>query len=197
MTTILLALACAPEPELPPDAPLTGTRVDLPIIEFNTWTDYLALQAAVDEQCGLMDPLFENDSTTYPPLQVFWVIYDNESDVKDGDRVEDTFFVGDVVEASDFPRKNGKDPLGFKFPTGFQQSFLKLEQAELSDDRRQLDALLGAPIEAWIRVTATGDDCALDVEVCPEPCSGSYRPLESIFLELGALYNVQDIVYSP
>ena len=129
---------------LPPGAPDTGQRLFLPVIEFDEWTDYLAIQAAVDDECVFLEPLFDDDSTAYPPLQVFWVIYDKESDVKDGDEVINTYFDGDVIRAGDFPRKNGLAPLGFKFPTDLQQSFLSVEETRTSDGGRTLDAKLGS-----------------------------------------------------
>jgi len=198
----LLALAfacfsCKGEEDrtLPPGAPDSGQRLFLPIIEFDEWTDYLAIQAAVDEDCAFMEPLFDDDSTAYPPLQVFWVIYDKENDVKDGDEVINTFFDGDVVRASDFRRKNGKAALGFKFPTDLQQSFLSVEETRRSAGGRTLDAKLGSPIDAWMRieVVADGEACAFESFYCELPCSQGNRPFDSVYMELGTFFSVQSI----
>jgi hypothetical protein len=194
---VLACCSCKGEEDrtLSPGAPDAGQRLFLPIIEFDEWTDFLAIQAAVDEDCSFMEPLFDDDSTAYPPLQVFWVIYDKENDVKDGDEVINTFFDGDVVRASDFPRKNGKAPLGFQFPTDLQQSFLSVEETRRSDEGRTLDAQLGSPIDAWMRVEAyaDGDTCVFDAYYCELPCSQGDKPFESVYMELGAFFSVQSI----
>jgi hypothetical protein len=196
---VLPLLGCHKEEDrtLPAGAPDDGQRLFLPNIEFNEWTDYLALQAAVDADCAFMDPLFEDDSTAYPPLQVFWVIYDKENDVKDGDEVINTYFDGDVIRASEFPNKAGKPPLGFKFPTSLQQSFLTVEETRFSDERRTLDARLGAPINAWMRVEVLpdGDACSFEPYYCELPCEQGDKLFESVYLELGAFFSVQSITW--
>jgi len=197
LAVVALLTACKGEVDrtLPPGAPDDGQRLFLPIIEFDEWTDYLAIQAAVDDECAFMDPLFDDDSTAFPPLQVFWVIYDKENDVKDGDEVVNTYFDGDIIRASDFPRKNGKSPLGFKFPTDLQQSFLSVEETRRSDGGRTLDAKLGSPIDAWMRVEAyaSDDGCSFDSFYCELPCSQGDAPFESVYMELGAFFSVQSI----
>ena len=194
-----LLLGCTKEDRtLPPGAPDDGQRLFLPTIEFDEWTDYLAIGAAVDSDCSFMDPLFDDDSTAYPPLQVFWVIYDKENDVKDGDRVINTFYDGDVVDVGDYPRKGGKDPLGFKFPTDLQQSFLSVEESKRSDRGRTLDARLGSPIDAWMRVEVREADdgsCTHEAFYCELPCSQGDTPFESVYLELGAFFSVQSITW--
>lgn len=195
---LLLLLACSDELEpLPPDAPTSGLRVELPQIEFNKWVDYLTLQGALDEDCAWMDPLREDDSVAYPPLQGFWVIYENDKDVEDGTVVQDTFFVGDRVSVDDFPTKGGLEPLGFKFPPPLQQSFLKVDEIVLKDGGRTLEADFGAPIENWMRAEAEpdGDGCAVQTFWCPDACTGSWSPLGSVFIELGAFYSVQSVAF--
>jgi len=182
---------------LPPGAPDEGQRLFLPTIDFDEWTDYLAIGAAVDSECVFMEPLFDDDSTAYPPLQVFWVIYDKEKDVKDGEEVINTYFDGDVVSIDDYPRKAGKRPLGFKFPTELQQSFLKVEETSRENGGRTLNAKLGSPIDAWMRVEVEDADadgtCEFETYYCELPCSQGDRPFESVYMELGTFFTVQSI----
>ena len=192
----LLASACTPT-ELPDAVPTSGTRIDLPTIHFNKWTDYLALQAAVDDQCRWLFPLYDDNSTPFPPLQVFWVIYDDERDVTDGDLIEGTYFDGDRRQVSEFPDKNGLMPLGYQFPTPLQSSFLTVTYTEFSEDGTIMEAGLGKPIDAALRVIATPTDTGCEVETLhctPDGCGedDEWTPLTWMYLELGFLLSVQD-----
>jgi hypothetical protein len=195
---LLLALACKGEQSLGPGAPTDGQRVDLPIIEFNLWTDFLAIQAALDDECRFMDPLIEDSSTVWPPLQVFWVIYDNEKDVKDGTVIEDIYFHGDEVPVEGFPRRMGKDPLGYLYIGSLQRSFLNIEETSRDDGGRTIEAVLGNPIDTVIRAEARKDEtgsCVLETLHCDSPCDGEFEPYTSIFMELGFLFAVQSITF--
>jgi hypothetical protein len=191
--------ACEPEPKLPPGAPTDGTRHVPTFVSFNLWNDYLPLQVATDEGCRLLLPLVEDDSTTWPPIQVFWVIYDNPRDVVDGTVVRDVFFRGDRVTVDDFPRRGGGTALGFKYLTGLQRSFLPLREVHLPGEGRLLRASFGPPIDAWVRIESEPDEaaeggCRLSTSYC-QACSGQgpWSPLQSIDLELGPLYAVQRV----
>ncbi|MFT4622492.1 MAG: hypothetical protein ACI8PZ_001148 [Myxococcota bacterium] len=193
---IATLVGCAPSPELPADAPTDGTRVTPAFVEFDRWTDYLPLMLAHDAECRFLDPLIEDDSTTWPPIQTFWVIYDEASDVKDDAIVHDTFFVGDRVTTDDFGRRAGKRPLGFKFLPTLQRSFLPIEHTRVREGRRRVEATFGGPIHATVAVQAVPlDDGTCDVytEYCRGDCGGDWRHLRSIFLELGAFYAVLDV----
>lgn len=198
---VLLCVGCGGDPAIAPDViPTDGQRVNLPQVTFNRWTDILALQGALDDDCRFMSPLIADDSTSYPPLQVFWVIYDNVNDVKDGDVVTDTFFEGDVVRASDFEMIDGLDALGFKFLPPSQRMFLSITDMAIEEEGARLEATLGAPLSATLFVEAAGEPgactttttfCLLEDETC-EPAS-----LSSIDLELSGLLAVKDITWNP
>jgi len=194
---LLLVLACKDKDALPPGAPTDGQRVDLPLIEFNLWTDFLAIEASLDEDCRFMDPLIDDKSTVWPPLQVFWVIYDNEKDVKDGSVIEDIYFKGDVVHAKDFGKRAGKPPLGFLYVNALSRSFLNIEETSTSDGGRTIEAVLGSPIDTVIRseATLTDEGCILETFHCDEPCNGEFAPYTSLFMELGFLFSVQSMEF--
>ena len=193
---LLAATACEKEPTIPADAPTEGTRVQPAFVEFDEWTDYLPLLLAHDEACRFLEPLIEDDSTKWPPMQTFWVIYDDERDVKDDVAVDDTFFVGDRITVDDFPRRAGKRPLGFKFLPALQRSFLPIQEIRVRDGRTRVQATFGSPIDAEVSVSSDpleDGGCDVYAEYCRTPCSGDWRPLTSIYLELGALYSVRDV----
>jgi len=199
---ILLALAgCgAEDPEGPTEVPDNGQRVEISRVDFNRWTDFLALQAGLNDDCQFMNPLVDNDSTAVPPLQVFWVIYDNESDVKDGSLVEDTYFRGDSLAASDFEEIDGLPALGFKFPPATQRRFLSISDLVLSEDQTSLEATLGSPLSAKLFVSAAGDAgaCEIKTTFCTlddVPCEPS--SLSSIYLELSTLFAVKEVIWNP
>ena len=198
---------------IPPDgpAPTSGQRVTISTIHFDKWIDYLVLQAAVDDDCNWLYPLADDDSVPYPPLQVYWVIYEDADDVTHDDEILDTYFIGDGVFASDFTTKDGstspesdfadsasRNPLGFQFPTAFQSSFLTVKDTTFLDDGYTMEAVLGKPIDATIRGTATPNadgQCDLEVTLCPrqEDCDDDdFSPLNWIYMELSFLLTVQE-----
>lgn len=200
LASLALSLwACGEDFEVPDEVPTTGQRVTLPNINFNLWVDYLTLQGAVDETCHWMWPVIDDHSTPFPPLQGFWVIYENPNDVRDGTLIEGTFFEGDRLEASDFPAKDGLDPLGFAFTTPLQQAFLDIESTEILDEGRTLIADFGKPIESMLRLSTspTGTTCLVTAETCDDPCDGTWTPLDHVMLELGFLYTVQSVELVP
>ncbi|MFK7930213.1 MAG: hypothetical protein AB8H79_18640, partial [Myxococcota bacterium] len=144
--------------------------------------------------------LVDSDSTAVPPLQVFWVIYDDDSDVKDGDTVLDTYFVGDSIAASDFEDLDGRSALGFKFPPPTQRRFLSISDMVVSEDQSSLQATLGSPLSARLFVSASGEAgaCQTETTFCElddDPCEPS--SLSSIYLELSALFAVKEIIWNP
>lgn len=196
----LLLAGCQREDYTPPDeVPTSGQRVELPPVEFTKWVDFLTLQGGLDDDCRWLWPLVDDDSVAYPPLQGFWVIYENPSDVLDGTAIEDTFFLGDRLDAADFPIREGLQPLGFKFPPPFQQSFLDIERTEVTRDGHLLEADFGSPIEVLVHAEATPGDgeCEVTTTWCDDPCDGTWAPLGSIYIELGALFAVEDVQILP
>lgn len=197
-TALGLAVACKPAPEPPlGDLPPEGQRIRVPEVSFEgTWTDYVTLEGALDADCRFLEPVPDDWSTTWSPLQVYWVIYDFESDVRDGDRIEDTFFDGDLVLASDYADRNGKSAFGFKFLPPLQQSFVRIDKTEVKGDGHEVQATFGAPIDALMAVEADLQDggCVTEARYCPLPCDDPQLPLSRIDIALAGLF-VEDVVF--
>ena len=197
-----LLFACnAPVEQPTGELPDSGLRMELPKVSFNKWTDYLSLQASFDEDCAFMDPMVANDSTVWPPLQVFWVIYDELDEVLDGDRIENVFFEGDLLLASDFPDKEGKAALGFQFLPPSQRMFLDIKEMKVSEDRKSIEATMGSPINTMVFAEVSSDGaggCTVFTEYCEgdDPACTRTELKEGMYLELGALYQVKSIEYN-
>ncbi|TNE85261.1 MAG: hypothetical protein EP330_26400 [Deltaproteobacteria bacterium] len=195
----LLLFACqAEEPIDLTDAPTSGSRHRMPHVEFDIWTDYLSLEVGLSDECTFLEPLVENHSVRNPPVQVFWVMYQNEEDAVDGAIVEDTFWLGDRTANTDYPERDGLTAFGFKFPPPVQQSFLNIEEVSVSDDRRQVDGVLGSPIDARLRMVASDDagECTITHTYCAMPCDAPDAALDHILIDLGGLLNtVQDVTF--
>lgn len=195
MSWIVALLACGPTPPEPVgDLAEGGQRAQIAEITFNLWTDYIPLLGALDpERCTWLEPAVHDDSTPWPPLQAFWIIHDDPSDVN-ADVIGDTYFVDDQLTAGDFPARAGLDPLGFKYFTGFQQSLLELE-AMRRPEPGVIEADFGSPVDATVRIEA-GEGCAISTTYCRRidgPCD-DLAPLSRIHMELGAtFFNVLDV----
>jgi hypothetical protein len=196
-----LVASCGGERVVEGELPSNGVRVEMPRVYFNRWTDFLSLQAGLSTRCRFLDPFVVDDSTSWPPLQVFWVIYDNPADVKDGALIEDTFFAGDVLTVEDFEARAGKDALGFKYLPPSQRTFLDIEEMVVHEGGRSLEATLGAPLRVKLRVDASTQDsedgtCTVQTRWCEadaDPCEPA--PLTAIEVTLNGLYLVQDVQY--
>ena len=105
---ILALFACKGETPIDlEDAPVSGSRHRMPHVEFDIWTDYLSLEVGLSDECTFLQPLVDNHSVANPPIQVFWVMYQNEEDAVDGDVVVDTFWLGDRTANVDYPVRDG------------------------------------------------------------------------------------------
>lgn len=188
-------LACTDTPEVGPLAD-SGERIEVAKVSFNLWTDYIPMFGAVDSECRWLEPAIADDSTPWPPLQAFWVIYENENDV-DVTQIDATYFTADAVLPQQFDPLDGLDALGFKYFSGFQQGLLDVEEIRRSDDGRTVEADFGSPISATIRLRATPTDsgCESTTAVCEAPCAEGFAPLSRIHLDLGAFFAVQDVSF--
>lgn len=188
-------MGCGSEPIDLTGAPTSGSRHRLPHVEFDIWNDYLSLEMALSDECTFLDPIIDDHSVRNPPIQVFWVVYTNEDDADEGTSIQDSFWLGDRFGTEDYPDRNSLEPLGFSFPSPFQQGLLSIEEIVVSDDRTQVDGILGNPIGAKLRARGTpnGESCDFEVSYCQQPCDEPDRAINHIVLDLGALNTVQDV----
>jgi len=198
-------VACGEGASVPSSGlPAEGVRIEMPRVYFSRWTDFLSLQAGLSTRCLFLDPQVEDFSTSWPPLQVFWVIYDDPSDVKDGDRIRDIYFEGDELAATEFETRAGKSALGFKFLPPSQRAFLDIKELSVAEDGRSVEATLGAPLHVTLFVEAERDaDSPSGCRVETRYCEASDRdagdcvpePLSAIDVTLNGLYLVQEVAY--
>ena len=199
MCVLALCMACVEEDVGPLDEIEGAVRLAPTFLEFDDWTDYLPIQVGLDADCRFLEPQVDDDTTAWAPLQVFWVIYDNENDVTHGQVVNDTFFAGDKVRVSDFPRRAGKDPLGFNYIGPLQRSILPLESSRRLPGGFRIEASMGGPVKIDMAMESFMGEQACEVETtyCMQPCDlapESWRPFRSAEFILGAFYVVQDMV---
>lgn len=195
----VLLIGCAPEEPMPVDPVEGAVRLSPTFLEFDDWTDYLPIQVGLAADCRFLEPQIDDDTTAWAPLQVFWVIYDNENDVTHGQVVHDTFFAGDEVRVSDFPRRAGMDPLGFNFIGPLQRTLLPLESSRRMPGGYRIEASLGGPVKIDMAMESyEGEEgCDVVTTYCEQPCDlhpDDWPPFRSAEFILGALYSVQDIV---
>jgi hypothetical protein len=193
----VLAMGCGPdEPEILGPLAEEGTRHEIAEVTFNLWVDYIPLFGATDPECRWIDPAISDDTTPWPPMQAFWVIYEESDDVEITS-MSDVFFEGDEVSPADFERREGLDALGFLPFSGFQANLLDVTDLRRDADGYEIEADFGPPVEATLRITSAPDGdggCAISTEYCETgACSAGFAPLERIHLDLGFLYAVQDI----
>jgi len=197
MRIALLMLVACKSPVDIPTGPVSqsGTRVEVVRVNLSLWVDYIPLFGAYDSECRWLDPQIVDESTPWPPLQVFWVIYEDANDV-DVSSFDDSYFPGDRVVPEDFAPIDGSPALGFELVTGFQTTMLPVQEIRRSPDDRTVEADFGSPLDATMRIEAfpEGDGCGTRTTYCTEDCV-DFAPLQSIDIELGAFYSVQNVVF--
>ena len=204
---------------IPEDAATSGQRLLLSEMHFNRWTDYVPLMGAVDEQCRFLqpitldgrdlvnedgEPLCDDWTTPYPPLQFMWLIYEDASDVTHPEKgagtvISDTFFLGDELNLSMFDPKDDLEPLGFMYITPSRRDLLGFKSSSLSEDGRTLNAWVGGQLNFIFRAQTTQMEdgtCAVETTYCLQnyddfpdmPCQTEYRPLRRIEVELNFIF---------
>jgi hypothetical protein len=189
MTLFILLTACSTTDFASGDAPESGERIDAFELSFDQWDDIISIQAGVDERCAFLAPVVDDPTTRNPPLQAFWVIYDEASDVEVTE-YESTFFRSDLVVPSDFAEKNGKEALGFSKVADLAQTMMPLEAMEVEGS--YLYAELGSPLDLALQIDVVSDHrgCRPVPQACWLPCDGDWQPALGMDLELGSFYKV-------
>lgn len=179
---------------------IAQTRVHTTFVAFTKWHDTMQIDAGLTRDgatCKILNPLVVDATTKWAPFQIYWGIRDDESDADLGTELHDTFFVGDVSRASEFP-----GVLGFAALNPDYAHLLALEGIALSADRSTVVATIGSPFNAKLRIRATpsGDGCTSGTTYCKTSgdCSAdsSFRPLTSILVKQNFLGYPTEVIYN-
>jgi hypothetical protein len=162
-------------------------------VTFTSWTDTLHIDTAVKNvggTCQIVDPLVSDESTNWRPFQLYWVIRDDEDDVTKSS-INDAFFAGDAVLKSEFPGS-----LGFAYLDNSFAGMLELKAMSLSPDRSAVQATIGSPFDAVLRLETflDGDACATRTLYCRT--SGDCSSV-SAFSPLGSIHVTQNFFNYP
>lgn len=194
-----LLASCSAAPSASSLAGLTERRVHATYVTFTKWHDIAPIDGAVrleNGQCRLVAPQVSDDSTKWSPFQIYWAIKDKPSDVTKGTQLNDIFFAGDVVDASEFP-----GALGFAYLNTTYASMLKLESLETSEDGTAVRAKIGSPFSAYLRLQTwkSGDSCATQASYCQTAydCTSddAFAPLTAIHVKQNFLGYPTQVTY--
>jgi hypothetical protein len=167
------------------------TRQTLTTMTFTKWGDVLMVDAGIvksaDGKCSYVDPIKQDPSTRWSPFQIYWTIFDNDVDVRNGTTISGIFSADDTTDALALQKADGTRPKGFSYLTEQGAGYVNLTKPERSKDATELRTVLSVSgHKAAIRATVSAKDgeCVSKTEACrgDEECfkGGSFQPLGNI-----------------
>ncbi len=179
---------------------LDTSRTHGTVVNFTNWHDSLQIDAGLrrdGDLCRIIQPLVTDETTHWKPFQIYWGIRDDASDVTLGQEIRDVFFSGDSVKASEFP-----DVLGFKEVSGSVAGMLDIQSITLSADQGTVEARIGSPFSAAIRLkaVANGTSCASIASYCKTSTdcanAANFHPLTSVLVKQNFLGYPTAVIYN-
>lgn len=179
---------------------LTQSRVHGTFVAFTKWHDTMQIDAGLVRDgatCKILNPLVADATTKWAPFQIYWAIRDDAANATLGTELHDTFFPGDVTRAGEFPGVLGFAAIGSQYA-----HLLALESIVVAADRTSVDAKIGSPFNAKLRLKAvpSGDGCTVGTTYCKTSgdctADSSFRPLASILVKQNFLGYPTEVVYN-
>jgi hypothetical protein len=167
------------------------TRQTLTTMTFTKWGDVLMVDAGVakstDGKCSFSEPIKQDASTRWTPFQIYWTIFDNASDVRNGTTIAGIFSDDDVADATTLSKADGTKPKGFAYLSEQSAGYVNLSTPERLSDGAELRTVLSiSGHKAAIRAIVEAKDgaCVTKTEACRggTECfnGGAFQPLGNI-----------------
>ena len=88
-------------------------------MSFNVWDDFVVSEAGVEQgvdgSCRFVEPAHNDESTRWKPFQVYWVIFGDASEVRNGTTLSGFFGAHDRVDANRITNLRGDTAVGFSY----------------------------------------------------------------------------------
>lgn len=148
-------------------------RRSLASMTFSKWGDVILADVGVARSdggaCRFVPPIKEDESTRWSPFQIYWAIFDNLADVRNGLAISGFYGISDQLCAAQLTRPDGARAIGFSYISDDGARFVNLTPGELLDDGSQLRTVLN--ITGWkaaIRAFTSDSDgrCLIRSEGC-------------------------------
>lgn len=184
------------------------SRQTIVTMTFTKWGDIIAVDTALtkaaDGRCKFVEPIISDDSTKWSPFQIYWVIFDRASDVKNGTELSGIFGDGDTRISANLRRADGATPFGFSYLSAQAAGYVKLTPVTFFDDGTRIQTVLDiSGHKAAIRSIAEDRDgtCKARTEACVggESCysNGSFSPLGNIHVVQSMLGLPKEVRQQP
>ena len=191
-------------------AQLSGvtTRQTLMTMTFTKWGDILMVDAGIvkstEGKCSFSEPIKQDASTRWSPFQIYWTIFDNAADVRNGTTISGIFSADDVADASTLSKTDGTKPKGFAYLSEQGASYVNLSKPERLNEGAELRTILSiSGHKAAIRTVVAAQDgaCVTKTEACRGGAEcfagGSFQPLGNIHVVQNPFGMPRDIQQQP
>jgi hypothetical protein len=177
------------------------TRHTIMTMTFSKWGDVLKVDAGIsqspDGKCSFVDPIKQDASTRWAPFQIYWAVFDKESDVLNGTTISGTYSDQDFTDARVQRKNDGAKPLGFAYLSDKSARHVNLSEPERLNNGAELRTVLTiSRHKAAIRTVAESRNGACIAKT--ESCTGGEECFsDGEFKSLGTIRVVQNIFGMP
>jgi hypothetical protein len=170
-------------------------------MSFSIWDDVVVSEAGVmlhhDGVCRFIAPSRNDESTRWTPYQVYWVIFGDERDVRNGSSMSGFFGSQDLVVASKITNTDGEPAVGFSYVNPEMYRVIDIKPGEFEQDGSVLTTtmnVMGRKAVIRSETHAANGTC----EVSSEVCNGSVDcSVPGMFEKLGNIRVTQTMVGIP
>ena len=192
-------------------APLVNEQAErksLLTITFSRWKDAILIDAAVgrnpDGTCAFASQKKNDVSTKRMPVQVFWVVFDPASEIRNGAEMSGHYSDSDSLKAQQLTKQDGTAGLGFSYLSERNEAFFNLTPIEYENDGKSLKTVLSITThKAALRVYVTDENqkCGTRTEVCDggDECyaSGTFAPMGNFEVKQNMIGVPLDVTHTP
>lgn len=170
-------------------------------MSFSVWDDLVVSDVGVeltaDGACRFGEPTRADESTRWTPYQVYWVIFGDSSEVRNGTTLSGYFGPDDVVDIGKIVNIAGEKPVGFSFVDSAMYRVIDIAPGEYNEERTSLQTTLNVMgRKAVVRSKTFIQDGTC--KVTSEACNGSVDcNAPGMFVTLGNFRVTQTLIGVP
>ncbi len=170
-------------------------------MSFNVWDDFVVSEAGVkqglDGSCRFVEPSLNDESTRWKPFQVYWVIFGDSSEVRNGRTLTGFFGSQDRVDSNLITNLSGETAVGFSYVNPAMYRVIDISPGISGAEGATLETTLnvmGRKAVVRSKTFVSNGRC----EVSSEVCNGSVDcSAPGMFVKLGNFRVTQTLLGIP
>jgi hypothetical protein len=148
-------------------------RATVMTMSFTKWGDVIMVDAGIiksaEGKCAFTAPFKADTSTSWKPFQIYWSIFDNAADARNGTTISGIFSETDVADSTKLQKPDGVKPHGYAYLSEQSAKLVGLTEPETSPDGSEMKTILtiaGHKSALRTSVAAVEGGCAVTTVSC-------------------------------